>query len=108
MNKAEILQLKKYGYKLTSQRETIWDILSNVKGHITPQALHSLIIKKYPEIGLVTVYRTLSIFSEAGLFVKWIVAMACIIILFMNAPATIIPIMNIIITIIWSVPAALK
>ncbi len=67
MTAKDIDELRKNGYKLTPQREAIWDALRDMSGHVTPQQLHDSISSTHPEIGLVTVYRTLAIFEEIGL-----------------------------------------
>ena len=67
MTVKEISRLRECGYKLTPQREAIWDAMLGVSGHVTPQQLYEVISEIHPEIGLVTVYRTLAIFEEIGL-----------------------------------------
>jgi Fur family transcriptional regulator, ferric uptake regulator len=59
--------LKQRGLKQTSQREKILEIfLSNVK-HLSADELHAIIRKNDPQIGFSTVYRTLRLFTDAGL-----------------------------------------
>jgi len=59
--------LRQKGLKQTGQREKILDIfLSNMK-HISADELHAMIRKSDPRIGFSTVYRTLSLLTEAGL-----------------------------------------
>ena len=69
---AELLEkfkrlLKSNALKFTIQREVILEALYNSDEHLTPEALHRLIQKNYPElkIGIATVYRTLSLLEEA-------------------------------------------
>jgi Fur family ferric uptake transcriptional regulator len=69
---AELLEkfkslLKNNALKFTIQREVILEALYNSDEHLTPEALHRLIQKNYPElkIGIATVYRTLSLLEEA-------------------------------------------
>ncbi len=61
------LLLKKNGLKFTIQREIILEMLYNSDEHLTPEALHQLILKKYPDLntGIATVYRTLSLLEDS-------------------------------------------
>ena len=61
--------LKKNGEKFTIQREVILETLYNSDEHLTPEALHQLIQKKYPELktGIATVYRTLSRLEDSDI-----------------------------------------
>lgn len=61
--------LKKNSLKFTVQREVILKTLYNSDIHLTPESLHQLIQKKYPELktGIATVYRTLSLLEESGI-----------------------------------------
>ena len=54
--------------KFTIQREVILETLYNSDEHLTPESLHHLIQKKYPELktGIATVYRTLSLLEDSN------------------------------------------
>ena len=60
--------LRANNLKFTIQREVILETLYNSDEHLTPEALHHLIQKKYPELktGIATVYRTLSLLEESN------------------------------------------
>jgi Fur family ferric uptake transcriptional regulator len=60
--------LKKNNLKFTIQREVILETLYNSNEHLTPEALHQLIQKKYPDLktGIATVYRTLSLLEDSN------------------------------------------
>jgi Fur family ferric uptake transcriptional regulator len=60
--------LKKNNLKFTIQREVILETLYNSHEHLTPEALHQLIQKKYPDLktGIATVYRTLSLLEDSN------------------------------------------
>jgi len=60
--------LKKNSLKFTIQREVILETLYSSDEHLTPEALHHLIQKKYPELktGIATIYRTLSLLEESN------------------------------------------
>lgn len=59
--------LKRRGYKLTHQRKAIINVLSSSGEHLTPADIYARLKREYPEIGLVTVYRTLELLQESGL-----------------------------------------
>jgi len=60
--------LKKSNLKFTIQREVILETLYNSDEHLTPEALHQLIQKKYPDLntGIATVYRTLALLEDSN------------------------------------------
>jgi len=60
--------LRANNLKFTIQREVILETLYNSDEHLTPESLHHLIQKKYPELktGIATVYRTLSLLEESN------------------------------------------
>ena len=56
--------LKNNGLKVTTQRTAILEVLSNRPGkHMTAEEIYDCVKKKYPEIGLATVYRTIQLLS---------------------------------------------
>ena len=58
-------QLQSHGYKLTPQREvTVRVLLENEQDHLSAEDVFLLVKRKFPEIGLATVYRTLELLSE--------------------------------------------
>jgi len=59
-------RLKEKGYKLTFQRMTIYEALHKGPRHPTAEELHSYVSKKFPMIGLSTVYNTLETLCELG------------------------------------------
>lgn len=63
--------LKEKGYKLTSQRRAIVDmIIRNEGSHLTTEELYDLVKKECPEIGLATVYRTVQLLEALGVICK--------------------------------------
>lgn len=59
------------GYRYTAQREKILDILKQQSAkHLTAVDICVLVKKKYPKIGVATVYRTLSIFEKLNMIQK--------------------------------------
>jgi Fur family ferric uptake transcriptional regulator len=70
MKAAEVIfrkYLKEKGKLYSKQREQILEIFLKTEEHPTINDLYDLVKKKYPKIGLATVYRTLEVISEAGL-----------------------------------------
>jgi Fur family ferric uptake transcriptional regulator len=58
--------LAKHQLKLTRQREQILSVFLKME-HISAEGMYRLLAKKYPHIGLATIYRTLNLFCQAGL-----------------------------------------
>lgn len=59
--------LRQHGNKLTPQRELILDVFTKMKGHPAPEELYVEVKKRDHSVGQATVYRTLKLFSEAGI-----------------------------------------
>ncbi len=55
------------GLKSTRQRETILDAFLATNDHMSTEDLYLKLRAKHPNIGYATVYRTLKLFSEAGI-----------------------------------------
>lgn len=63
--------LIKNGYKVTRQREIIFEALKENSGsHLSPEELHDIVIKKDSDIGIATVYRTLQLLDELKIVYK--------------------------------------
>jgi len=60
-------QLRKKGYKLTPQRMAILDVITRINEHLTPAAIYERVHEEYPEIGLVTIYRTIWLLNKLEL-----------------------------------------
>ncbi len=58
--------LREHRRKLTRPRQAILDIIAAADHHLTPAEIHKRARKKYPHLGLVTVYRTLELLTELG------------------------------------------
>ena len=59
--------LKRQGYKLTPQRRAVLNTVAASHDHLTPAAIHDKVRQEHPNIGLVTIYRTLDILANLGL-----------------------------------------
>jgi len=69
--KEEIEILCKYiadkGLRYTPQREEILRVFLSIEKHLSADQLHKIVRKKNPNIGYVTVYRTMKLLAGAGL-----------------------------------------
>jgi len=59
--------LKKKGYKLTSQRQKIIEVLRQAEQRLTTREIHQAICQTLPGVSLDTVYRNLHLLCEVGL-----------------------------------------
>lgn len=56
------------GYRLTSQRLAVWEIIwARREKHLSTEEIFREVRKKYPNIGLATVYRTMQLFQKIGI-----------------------------------------
>jgi len=61
-------RLSSRGYRVTLQRELIYDVLKRNRGKpLCPEDIYEQARESYPELGLTTVYRTMELFCELGL-----------------------------------------
>ncbi|MCR4435669.1 MAG: Fur family transcriptional regulator [Clostridiales bacterium] len=64
-------QLKEKGYKLTSQRKVVLDVIMDHENeHLSTEEIYGYVKERHPEIGLATIYRTLLILDELGIVSK--------------------------------------
>lgn len=66
-NKKIVSILRQQGYKITSQRRAVLNVIAGSHDHLTPAAIYERVKRQYPGIGLVTVYRTLELLARLGL-----------------------------------------
>jgi len=59
--------LRQHGYKLTPQRRAVMRTIVSSQDHLTPSAIYEKVHQDHPNIGLVTIYRTLDILAKLGL-----------------------------------------
>lgn len=62
-----VATLRQHGYKLTPQRRAVIQTIASAQDHLTPNAVYEKVHQDHPDIGLVTVYRTLEILAELKL-----------------------------------------
>ena len=60
-------KLRGSGRKATPQRLSILQAVDEMQSQFTPRQLYVCLQKKHPNIGIVTVYRTLKLLDESGL-----------------------------------------
>jgi len=59
--------IREGGYKLTPQRRAVLDAVDLTHERFTPDDIYAAAHRQHPDIGLVTIYRTLNILVEMGL-----------------------------------------
>lgn len=63
--------LKQCGYKFTGQRNAVLEVLVKYSGkHLSTEEIYKYVRDTNPEIGLATVYRTLTLLERIGLVMK--------------------------------------
>ena len=62
-----VATLRQHGYKLTPQRRVVIEAIASSRDHLTPTAVYEKVHQHHPDIGLVTIYRTLEILAELKL-----------------------------------------
>lgn len=64
-------KLKEHGYKYTNQRAEIYNVfVNNSDKHLSTEEVYDIVLKKDPEIGIATVYRTLQLLEELEVLYK--------------------------------------
>ena len=63
-----INKLEVSGYRFTKQRRMVWEIILENRGqHLNTDEIFNEVQKRYPHIGVATVYRTLQLLEKIGL-----------------------------------------
>lgn len=75
MNPEEVQEirdlLKCRGYKFTGQRNAVLDVLVKYGGkHLSTEEIHNHVRENHPEVGIATVYRTLTLLEKLKLVEK--------------------------------------
>jgi Fur family transcriptional regulator, ferric uptake regulator len=60
-------RLRRSGYRMTSQRQLVWDVLRGSEHHLSAEDIHERVARLAPELNLASVYRTLALLEELGL-----------------------------------------
>jgi len=64
-------RIRSQGFKLTLPRQLILDMLNKTKHHLSADEIYIFLRRRYPQIGLTTVYRTLEMLVRLGLINKF-------------------------------------
>lgn len=59
-------ELVSHGLKLTAPRRAVLDVVAEMRESLSPAEIYERGQQRYPRLGLVTVYRTLSLLVELG------------------------------------------
>ncbi|MFC2038284.1 Fur family transcriptional regulator [Chloroflexota bacterium] len=62
-----ITALRRRGYKITPQRRAVVEVITSSRDSLTPSVIHEKLNRNHPDIGLVTIYRTLEILTGLDL-----------------------------------------
>lgn len=64
-------RFRECGYRLTTPRESILDVLSKTSKHLSAEDIYLEVHNIYPTIGLTTIYRTLGLLVQMGFVSKF-------------------------------------
>jgi Fur family ferric uptake transcriptional regulator len=62
--------LRQQGYRLTPQRNVIWEVLRSAGRHMTAEEITTEVKRQLPDVNASTVYRTLTLLVELDLVVE--------------------------------------
>jgi len=62
-----VAALRRHGYKLTPQRRAVIRTIASSQDHLTPAGIYAKVHQDHPDIGLVTIYRTLDMLAKLEL-----------------------------------------
>ena len=65
--KKAVSAMRGSGYRVTRQRLALLELVTSGDGCLTPGVVYERVHEKYPDIGLVTIYRTLDMLTGLGL-----------------------------------------
>lgn len=57
-------RLRGEGYRLTPQRQLVWDVLRHAERHLTAEEIHDRVTQTVPDFNVASVYRTLTLLAE--------------------------------------------
>ena len=63
-------ELSHQGYRMTPQRLMIVSAIESSENHISAEDIYALVVAKYPNVNVSTVYRTLELLEQLGLVTK--------------------------------------
>jgi Fur family ferric uptake transcriptional regulator len=59
--------LRNQGYRLTPQRQLVWNVLRRATSHMSAEEIHDEVSKTVPDFNVASVYRTLTLLEELKL-----------------------------------------
>jgi len=59
------------GYRMTTPRGAVLSVLQSTREHLSAEEIYLEVRKKYPVVGIASVYRTLELLSEMGFVFKF-------------------------------------
>jgi len=62
-----VAALRRHGYKLTPQRRALIRTIASSQDHLTPAEIYEKVHQDHPNVGLVTIYRTLDMLAKLEL-----------------------------------------
>ena len=62
-----VAALRRHGYRITPQRRAVIQAITSSQDHLTPASIYKKARQDHPNIGLVTIYRTLEILAKLEL-----------------------------------------
>jgi Fe2+ or Zn2+ uptake regulation protein len=60
-------RLRDEGYRLTPQRQLVWEVLRTASDHLSAEDIHAEVSRTVADFNLGSVYRTLTLLGELGL-----------------------------------------
>lgn len=60
-------RLRGSGYRMTPQRQLVWEALRRADRHLTAEEIHDEVTRVVPDFNLASVYRTLTLLAELDL-----------------------------------------
>ena len=60
-------RLRDEGYRLTPQRQLVWEVLRNAEHHLTAEDILAEVSRTVPDFNVASVYRTLTLLAELDL-----------------------------------------
>ena len=58
------------GLAVTHQRQVIYEVLSAIEGHPSPEEVYAQVKRRIPAISLATVYKNIHLFIDSGIFTR--------------------------------------
>jgi Fe2+ or Zn2+ uptake regulation protein len=58
------------GLAVTHQRQVIYEVLSAIDGHPSPEEVYAQVKRRIPSISLATVYKNIHLFIDSGIFTR--------------------------------------